>query len=51
VNLVPLQASPGPFCLLRVSLSAAHTPEQIDTIIEGFRALRDSGPLRESANS
>jgi 8-amino-7-oxononanoate synthase len=49
VNLVPLQASPGPFCLLRVSLSAAHTPEQIETIIEGFRALRDSGPLHASS--
>ena len=45
VNLVPLQASPGPFCLLRVSVSAAHTSEQIEAIIEGFRALRDSGPL------
>jgi len=46
VNLVPLQASPGPFCLLRVSLSAAHTPEQVDAIIEAFRQLRDTGPLR-----
>jgi 8-amino-7-oxononanoate synthase len=48
VNLVPLQASPGPFCLLRVSLSAAHTPQQIEAIIEGFRALKESGPLRSS---
>ena len=46
VNLVPLQASPGPFCLLRVSLSAAHTPQQIEAIVEGFRALKESGPLR-----
>jgi len=46
VNLVPLQASPGPFCLLRVSLSAAHTPEQVDAIIEAFRQLREIGPLR-----
>ena len=46
VNLVPLQASPGPFCLLRVSLSAAHTPEQVDAIIEAFRQLRETGPLR-----
>jgi 8-amino-7-oxononanoate synthase len=45
VNLVPLEGSPGPFCLLRVSLSAAHSPEQVDTIIEAFRALRDSGSL------
>jgi len=46
VNLVPLKASPGPFCLLRVSLSAAHTPDQIETIVEGFRALKQSGPLQ-----
>jgi 8-amino-7-oxononanoate synthase len=46
VNLVPLKASPGPFCLLRVSLSAAHTPDQIETIVEGFRALKQSGPLK-----
>ena len=49
VNLVPLQASPGPFCLLRVSLSAAHTPEQIDAIIDAFRQLRETGPLRPVA--
>jgi 8-amino-7-oxononanoate synthase len=42
VNLVPLQGSPGPFCLLRVSLSAAHTADQLEGIVEGFRALRDS---------
>jgi len=42
VNLVPLQGSPGPFCLLRVSMSAAHTEDQLDTIVEAFRALRDS---------
>jgi 8-amino-7-oxononanoate synthase len=46
VNLVPFEASPGPFCLLRVSLSAAHTAEQVDAIIEAFRQLRESGPLR-----
>ncbi len=50
VNLVPLQASPGPFCLLRVSLSAAHTPQQIEAIIEGFRALKESGPLRANTS-
>jgi 8-amino-7-oxononanoate synthase len=49
VNLVPLEGSPGPFCLLRVSLSAAHTPDQIETIIEAFRALRDAGPLPAAA--
>jgi 8-amino-7-oxononanoate synthase len=45
VNLVPPRASPGPFALLRVSLSAAHTPQQIDAIVEAFRALRDSDVL------
>jgi len=45
VNLVAPPASPGPYCLLRCSLSAAHTPEQIDTIIEGYRALKERGPL------
>jgi 8-amino-7-oxononanoate synthase len=40
VNLVPPEGSPGPFCLLRVSLSAAHTPDQLDGIVEAFRALR-----------
>jgi len=46
VNLVPLQASPGPFCLLRVSLSAAHTDDQLETIIDAFRQLREKGPLK-----
>jgi 8-amino-7-oxononanoate synthase len=45
VNLVAPPASPGPYCLLRCSLSAAHTPEQIETIIEGYRALKERGPL------
>jgi 8-amino-7-oxononanoate synthase len=45
VNLVPLEGSPGPFCLLRVSMSAAHTRDQLDTIIEAFRALREGGSL------
>lgn len=45
VNLVPPSASPGLFCLLRCSLSAAHTPEQVETIIEAYRALKEQGPL------
>jgi 8-amino-7-oxononanoate synthase len=45
VNLVPLQGSPGPFCLLRVSLSAAHSKDQLDGIIEAFRVMRDAIPL------
>jgi 8-amino-7-oxononanoate synthase len=47
VNLVPLKASPGPFCLLRVSLSASHTDDQLDAIIEAFAQLKD-GPLRSA---
>lgn len=42
VNLVPPEGTPGPYCLLRVSLSAAHSPDQLDGIVEAFRALRDS---------
>ena len=40
VNLVAPVAAPGNYCLLRCSLSAAHTPAQVDTIIDAFRALR-----------
>jgi 8-amino-7-oxononanoate synthase len=43
VNPVAPPASPGPYCLLRVSLSAAHTAEQVDTIVEGFRKLKEAG--------
>jgi len=42
VNLVPPEGAPGPFCLLRVSLSAAHTADQLDGIVEAFRALRET---------
>jgi 8-amino-7-oxononanoate synthase len=45
VNLVAPPASPGPYCLLRCSLSAAHTPEQVERIIEAYRALKTRGPL------
>lgn len=45
VNLVAPPASPGPYCLLRCSLSAAHSPEQVETIIEAYRALKETGPL------
>jgi 8-amino-7-oxononanoate synthase len=45
VNIVAPPASPGPYCLLRCSLSAAHTTEQVETIIEAYRALRFEGPL------
>jgi len=41
VNLVMPPATPTASCLLRCSLSAAHTPLQIDAIVETFGALRD----------
>ena len=46
VNLVPLQASPGPFCLLRVSLSAAHTPDQIGRDHRRVPAVARKRPAR-----
>lgn len=39
VNLMLPPATPGGKCLVRASLSAAHTPEQIDHIIAAFAAL------------
>jgi len=45
VNLVAPPGSPGNYCLLRCSLSAAHTTDQIGTIIEGFQSLAESGIL------
>lgn len=39
VNLVMPPASPSVHSLLRCSVSAAHTPEQIDRIVEAFAAL------------
>jgi 8-amino-7-oxononanoate synthase len=43
VNLVMPPASPGDYSLLRCSVSAAHTSEQIDRILAAFAALRGSG--------
>ncbi len=40
VNLVMPPATPNSNCLLRCSLSAAHTPEQVDAIVEAFAALQ-----------
>ena len=34
-------ATPGSQCLLRCSLSAAHSSEQVDDIIHAFASLRD----------
>lgn len=41
VNLVLPPASPNGDALVRCSVSAAHTPEQIDQIIAAFATLRD----------
>jgi 8-amino-7-oxononanoate synthase len=41
VNLVMPPASPGDHSLLRCSVSAAHTPEQIDRILEAFATLEN----------
>jgi len=43
VNLVMPPASPTDDSLLRCSVSAAHSPEQIDRIIEAFAAVQGSG--------
>ena len=40
VNLVLPPATPDGNCLLRSSVSAAHTPEQMDRICEAFTAVR-----------
>lgn len=41
VNLVFPPATPGDKSLVRCSVSAAHSDEQIDKICEAFRSLRD----------
>jgi 8-amino-7-oxononanoate synthase len=41
VNLVLPPGAPQGACLLRCSVSAAHTSEQIETILRGFATLRD----------
>ena len=40
VNLVFPPATPGNMSLIRCSVSAAHTPEQIDKLIDAFAKLR-----------
>jgi 8-amino-7-oxononanoate synthase len=42
VNLVLPPATPDGGALLRCSMSAAHTPEQVDRIIEAFSRLLSS---------
>jgi len=43
VNLVVPPASPSTNYLLRNSMSAAHTPAQVDRIIDAYRGLIDAG--------
>jgi 8-amino-7-oxononanoate synthase len=49
VNLVVPPASPSTNFLLRNSMSAAHTPEQVDTIIDAYRGLIDVGLVTPDA--
>jgi 8-amino-7-oxononanoate synthase len=43
VNLVPPPATPDGGSLLRCSVSAGHTRQQIDTICEAFESLQAIG--------
>ena len=51
VNLVIPPASPSTNFLLRNSVSAAHSSEQIDTIIAAYAGLRDAGLLPDSQDN
>lgn len=44
VNLILPPATPNGGCLLRVSVSAAHTPAQMDGIVEAFAAVASAVP-------
>lgn len=47
-NLMMPPASPDGASLLRCSASAAHTPEQIQSIIDGFQAVTSPAPQERS---
>jgi len=47
VNLILPPATPTASCLLRCSLSAAHTPEQVDRIRKAFLDLPGAGVAAE----
>ena len=49
VNLALPPGTPNSLCLLRSSVSAAHTPEQIDTIVNRFAAVMDQLEARPLA--
>lgn len=50
-NLVLPPATPEGASLLRCSVSAAHSPEQIDAIIAAFRRLAQETPIAEDAGT
>jgi 8-amino-7-oxononanoate synthase len=49
VNLVLPPATPGGGSLLRISMSAAHTPEHVNHICEAFASLREAVDVAHSA--
>ncbi|UCC14159.1 MAG: aminotransferase class I/II-fold pyridoxal phosphate-dependent enzyme [Gammaproteobacteria bacterium] len=49
VNLVIPPATPSTSCLLRCSMSAAHTTEQVERIVSSFANLRSENRLAGSA--
>ena len=49
VNLVLPPATPDGNCLLRSSVSAAHTPEQMERICDAFTAAKEIVPLAKTA--
>jgi 8-amino-7-oxononanoate synthase len=51
VNLVVPPASPSSNCLLRNSVSAAHSSTQIDTIIAAYAGLMDAGLIGAEQDS
>jgi 8-amino-7-oxononanoate synthase len=51
VNLVMPPASPGEHSLLRCSVSAAHSPGQIDTILKAFAGLANAAEPATSQNA
>lgn len=49
VNLVTPPATPDGSCLLRCSVSAGHTPEQIDKICNAFESQQEALPAAQTA--
>jgi 8-amino-7-oxononanoate synthase len=49
VNLVLPPAAPAGITLVRCSVSAAHSEQEIDAMVEAFAALRDSDILESVA--